>query len=85
MLAIGAATIALAAVGCGDSEDASDRAIQAPDVEVEATPNTPKNGMHGASDAAQRGLGLARDKAARNEAIRRIYEECGSSLANRCD
>jgi hypothetical protein len=52
MLAIGAATIALAAVGCGDSEDASDRAIQAPDVEVEATPNTPKNGMHGASSVA---------------------------------
>jgi hypothetical protein len=80
MLAIGAATIALAAVGCG-SDDASDRAAQGSDVEVEATatPNTPKNGLHGASDAAQRGMGEARDKAAAQFGGRAA---CGASLAN---
>jgi hypothetical protein len=41
MLAIGAATIALAAVGCGDSNDPTDNAAQAaPATEVDATVGT---------------------------------------------
>ena len=45
MLAIGVAIVAFGATACGDSNDASDRAIQAPEIEVEATAEAaPNNG-----------------------------------------
>jgi hypothetical protein len=92
MLAIGAATIALA-VGCGDSNnDASERAIQAPPEEVEATVATPRDQGTDRTDAAQRGFGGARDYAAEQAGSLRSQtrthdatQTCGSSLANRCE
>jgi hypothetical protein len=92
MLVIGAATIALA-VGCGDpNNDASDRAIQAPPEEVEATVTTPRDQGTDRTDAAQRGFGGARDHAAEQAGSLRprtrthdATQACGSSLANRCE
>jgi hypothetical protein len=52
MLAIGAAAIALAAVGCGADAD-TERAIQAPDVEAESAVPAQNGGNSGGSDAAQ--------------------------------
>ena len=40
MLTIGAATVALWAIGCGDSDDATPAAAQGPDVEQEIAPNS---------------------------------------------
>ena len=43
LLAIGVATVVFVATACGDSNDASDRAIQAPDAEVAATAEAAPN------------------------------------------
>jgi len=88
MLAIGVAIVAFGATACGDSNDASDRAIQAPEIEVEATAEAaPNNGtLEGGvqtegtdrSDAAQGRADVS--KAAQREAFesaaqRRASEE----------
>jgi hypothetical protein len=52
MLAIGAAAIALAAVGCG-ADAATERAIQVPDVEAGSAVPAQNGGSSGGSDAAQ--------------------------------
>jgi hypothetical protein len=94
MLAIGAATIALYAVGCGDSnDDASDRAIQAPAVEVEATAEAAPNSgtLEGGvptegtdrSDAAQGRSDAAQQRRAFEEAAqRRGASEAGTDRSD---
>ncbi len=52
MLAIGAATVALAAVGCGE-DVATDRAIKVPEAEAEYVVPARNGGSPGSSDAAQ--------------------------------
>jgi hypothetical protein len=82
----GIAAAALALPGCGDDNDPTDNAAQAAPKEVEVV-NTPKNGSHGASDAAQNEGVNARgtDVAAPDQQASSLSQDKAAGYFNRSD